>query len=407
MKSNSYCPGFSRINVLLILLIIGFSGSTIWAQSADSTKRKTQFFPLPALSFAPETGFTFGLAAFTFADLAKGDRNARMSNFQLLAIYTTKSQLLIDSKWFIATKGESFLFSGRAFYHFFPDRNYGVGNDASAEVTLLDPEALETSTFNYLPFNTKRLHFAPVALKQIRPNLFAGLQFEYERLFDFSEDNVILQAPPDVLSLPITGPRTGLGINITYDDRKNAVNPLKGNFLQFQNWFFREGFGGDYRYTVYRLDARKYINTTAEHTLAIQLVADHRQSPEDRPIPFRGLARFGGADLTRGYFFGTYQSDKMLMFQTEYRLPILKFHERFPVFDGLGMVVFLAGGQVQPEWDAFEFGAFRLAGGAGIRFSLDREKRLNVGMDYGIAFDPTSGGDKRQTGFYFFMGETF
>ncbi|MEO1437645.1 MAG: BamA/TamA family outer membrane protein, partial [Bacteroidota bacterium] len=195
--------------------------------------------------------------------------------------------------------------------------------------------------------------------------------------------------------------------NIAFDDRKNVVNPLNGNFIQFQNWFFREGFGGRYRYTVYRLDARKYINTTKAHTLALNVVVDHRQSPEDRPIPFRGLARFGGADLMRGYFFGTYQADKMLLFQSDYRFPIVDFGPKFPVFDRFGMVVFFGAGQVAQEWDQFEVDGFRMAAGAGIRLSLDKAQRLNLGIDYGIGFDTNSGGEKRQTGFYFFMGETF
>ncbi|MEM6726345.1 MAG: hypothetical protein AAF598_20045, partial [Bacteroidota bacterium] len=149
------------------------------------TKRKAQFFPLPALSFSPETGFTFGLAAFAYADFAKGDSTARMSNFQLLSIYTTKSQLLLDGRWFIYTKGEQWAFTGRMFYHFFPDRNYGFGNDAAGVVDLLVGEEQSPERYNYLPFDTKRIHFAPVVLKKIQSSLFAGVQFEYERLFSY------------------------------------------------------------------------------------------------------------------------------------------------------------------------------------------------------------------------------
>ncbi|MEO1438046.1 MAG: hypothetical protein AAFV80_21065, partial [Bacteroidota bacterium] len=190
-----------------LLLICCFSTTLIFGQAE---KRKTQFFPLPALSFSPETGFTFGLATFAYADLAKGDTTARMSNFQLLSIYTTKSQLLIDGRWFIYTKGEQWAFTGRAFYHFFPDRNYGYGNDALGEVNLLVGEEQTPERLNYLPFNTQRFHFAPVIWKKVRPSLFAGIQFEYERLFNFSLQDELVSASNDIQNLPIIGARTGL-----------------------------------------------------------------------------------------------------------------------------------------------------------------------------------------------------
>ena len=121
----------------------------------------------------------------------------------------------------------------------------------------------------------------------------------------------------------------------------------------------------------------------------------------------RGLARFGGADLVRGYFYGTYQAENLLMFQAEYRWPVLYFKKKVPFFKGLGLVGFLGGGQVFSKWQEVAFDQFRLAVGGGLRLLLDKERRLNIGIDFGYGLHAGSGFDGNQTGFYFFMGEAF
>ncbi|MEM7104144.1 MAG: BamA/TamA family outer membrane protein [Bacteroidota bacterium] len=391
--------------ILASIFMVNFS---IGQEDSTNTDRKSRIFPVPALTYTPETQLTLGGAMFYFFDLAKGDASANMSNLQALAVYTTANQVLIDSKWNLYTRLENFVFTGRAFYHIYPDRHYGYGNNADSRVDIFDKETGETTSTNYLLFKTQRLHFAPVILRKVTKNLFAGIQYEYEYLYDFKAiPDSITSISSGILDVPVTGPRSGLGWNITYDSRTNPVNPEKGHFIQFQNWFFSEIFGSQYTYSVFRVDARTYPRLFKDHNLALQLVVDQRYTEDEQGIPMRGLARFGGADLIRGYFYGTYQAENLLMFQAEYRLPVMTFGEKFPFFKGLGLVGFIGGGQVFNEWQEVGFNQFRLAIGGGMRLLLDKEKRLNVGIDFGYGLHPGSDFDGNQTGFYFFMGEAF
>ncbi len=403
-------------NLLLLLTILAFPlyGQLDSLKLNKKGKRKPTFYPLPALSYTPETQLTLGAALVSYFDLYKPETDTRLSNIQVLAVYTTAKQILLDTKWFLYTKNEDFIFFGRAFYHKYPDRHYGYGNTTLDLVNYFEPNNASSETFNYLAFNTQRVHFSPVFLRKIYKRLYGGIQFEYEQLFDFK---LIDQRPafidPDILSVPVTGARTGLGFNITFDNRDINLNPLNGHYLQLQNWFFSEKLGGDYQYSVFRFDGRSYINTLKDQTIALQLIVDQRYSPDGRQgIPFRGLARFGGADLVKGYFYGTYQAQKMTMFQMEYRWPIYYFKKPFPfkklpIIKGFGLVGFLGGGQVFDQWSEFGFNRFRLAMGGGFRINIDREQRLNIGADFGYGFDKNSDFRKHQTGIYFFLGETF
>ena len=195
-----------------------------------------------------------------------------MSNLQTLAVYTTANQVLIDAKWNLFTRNENFVLTGRAFYHIYPDRHYGYGNNANNLVELYDKEKGEEFTTNYLLFKTQRIHFSPVILRRLTKNLYAGLQYEYENLFDFKViPDSIITISNGIMDVPVTGPRSGLGWNITYDSRTNPVNPEKGHFIQFQNWFFSEIFGSQYTYSVFRVDARTYPRILKITTLPFNL----------------------------------------------------------------------------------------------------------------------------------------
>jgi hypothetical protein len=57
---------------------------------------------------------------------------------------------------------------------------------------------------------------------------------------------------------------------------------------------------------------------------------------------------------------------------------------RFPLVWRLRGTAFLAGGTVVEDWQAFDLGAGRPIGGAGLRYVLNREERLYVRFDIGV-----------------------
>lgn len=362
-------------------------------------RRKSKLVPLPAISYSPETKLTLGVIGYYFMDLAKGDTTAPMSNINLIAVYTTAKQLVLEPRFQLFTEDNKYIIRGRGFIQRFPDRHYGIGNDANVSLLTFNKDDEEQDRLNYLPIRTDRINLEANILRKVKENFHMGLNVNTEYLFNYKvlADSIhYFAGEQEINTTPVTGLRSGLGLAATYDTRDNIVNPLKGTFVNFQSLFYNKVFASDYDYSLLVLDARKYINTFKKHTLALQGVVSQRYGDE---IPIRGLSRIGGDDMIRGFFRGTYQDKNMLAFQTEYRLPIWKF---------IGVTGFLAGGHVYDKFDELSVNDFNLAAGGGLRLCINKKERLNIRVDYGIGLSPNSAGEgAKQTGLYFFLSEAF
>jgi hypothetical protein len=84
-----------------------------------------------------------------------------------------------------------------------------------------------------------------------------------------------------------------------------------------------------------------------------------------------------GVALARGYFGGRFRDKVMSLAQVEYRFPIIW---RF------GGVVFAGTGNVASSVDKFDFTNLKTGIGAGLRFSLVPEERINLRIDVGYGF---------------------
>jgi outer membrane protein assembly factor BamA len=204
--------------------------------------------------------------------------------------------------------------------------------------------------------------------------------------------------------------RSGIGFQILYDNRDNLINPLKGTLIEFNDRHYAEWLGSDYTFSYYSLELRQYINPWRNHTLALRGLASLEYT--DDAVPLRALSRVGGHKFIRGYFRGTYQDHHLLSFETEYRLPFWRegqsFKPGWQVWKRFGIVGFLSGAQVFHDGEPVTFDRFNLAAGGGLRILLNKTSRANIRIDYAVALRNDSGGPgKRQSGFYFFLGEAF
>ncbi len=391
--------------VLLALLLC--SPTSIWAQDKTAIedtstlkKRKKQLLALPVISSSPETGFVFGALGGYYFDLAQGDTTARMSQIQLITAYSTNGQLNFRPGWELVTKNEDYILRGKISIAQFPDKNYGIGNEA--DVLLVDFEDGASETLNYLRYSVNRYSLRSSFLKKIAPHLYAGLQVEFENVYNFkilADSLQYLSGQTEIDNLPIEGFRSGAGLNISYDTRTNSLNPLDGSFVELKTVIFGKWLGSDFRYNAISLDARKYFNTIGQHTLALQFLLRHNYPQNGTVIPLRGLAQLGGTDLIRGYRRGTFQDNSMTVAQIEYRMPVWEF---------IGLVGFAGIGQVYEETKDWQFDRFKAGVGGGIRFMISKQQRINFRIDYALGLDQNSGiGGKAQSGFYLFVGEAF
>lgn len=398
----------TSVTIMLLLLCFGLTAQ----QTNSSQKRKAQLTPLPALSYSPETGITMGFIGDYYFDLAKGDTTVSRSKVRLLTTYTTSRQFIFEPSWALYTLNDNYRTSGSLLYRNFNDRNYGFGNSAESVIVNYKEkdEIWEADTTNFQKFWSKRIWIKANVLKKIVPNLYVGLQIELDYVFDVENDtSTVVQETKDFQNITIKGFRSGIGLNLTYDSRNKPNYPITGSYVQLSNYFISTWLGSDVTYTALGLDARQYFNIYKDHVLAIRLFSDHRFGGNIQHIPIRGLSRFGGKDLVRGYFFGSYQDRHLLTFAGEYRLPFTFLEKSFlPLLGRLGMVAFLSGGQVYGEYNQFQFGDFHLAAGGGLRVNINKNETTNIRIDYGFGLTPNSAYyNKRQSALYFYLSEAF
>jgi outer membrane protein assembly factor BamA len=285
----------------------------------------------------------------------------------------------------VFTPGERYFVSGELSYFYrFPINYYGTGPRTSRD----DESIIQYKVF----IGQERV------LRQVQPNLFAGLQGRLTDLRDVQVNRGIerdggVVAPSRLTERPLREQQNtrilGVGPVLLYDHRDNVLSAYKGSYLELSALFNGGALGSDFRFSRYLLDARRYVSLDVNHktVLAGQVVGQFQAGR----VPFRELANLGGDKLLRGYYEGRYRDRQLVMAQVELR------RQLFWRFNG---VLFGGVGQVGNTLADFDEGGLKYTGGAGLRFKFNRRDRLNIRFDYGVGRDGS-------TGFYFSFGEAF
>lgn len=409
--NTSYLFSILAVLVLLVIQVCGQDQSQV---AADTTARRAfkRLDIFPAISYSPETNLTLGGIGIKYFDLAQGDISVPISNLEFVAVYTLNNQIIIETRWELFTQKNLWRLRGEAFFNRFPDRNYGMGNNAAAIVVEVDGAGVP-DTLNYLNFNSDRIKFSPVLLRKLRPNLYFGIQYDMEYLYRMeitSDEHYFINDDALVIKdMAVEGVRSGIGFQLLFDTRDKPLNPVKGSLIVLNNINYIGFLGSDYRFTTFNLDARHYINTRKNQTLAVRAYGSANFTNDE--IPMRALSRVGGDKFIRGYFKGTYQDHHMAAFELEYRLPfwvegtdakLSQFWKR------LGLVGFIGGAQVFNNASDFQINDFNFGVGGGLRILFNPQSRVNIRIDYAIGISKRSNGlNGRQSGLYFNFSEAF
>ncbi|HZE84454.1 MAG TPA: BamA/TamA family outer membrane protein [Puia sp.] len=330
---------------------------------------------LPIIARSIETGWSFGLAGSSTFHLKLHDRDSatRTSNLQAVGLYTTRGQFVLAINGSIYFPGERFILNQQLSYSSFPDKFWGLGKSTADSIRE--------------DYKFKQYYVYLHPQRRMGNNLFLGIVYEYQRVFDmeydaggiFDKQNVAGRKDYEV---------SGLGFSFTYDSRNNAFYPDRGMMLQFYFDHYTGLLGSDYQYTKFILDLRKFITLRhQQQILALQLYGLFNAGE----VPLRSLAALGGANGMRGYYEGRFRDKNLLTLQAEYRLHL---GGRF------GAVAFGDMGNVGGHMSDLNFQCLKYSYGGGLRIALDKTERLNLRLDYGI-----SGGSSH--GFYLQLGEAF
>lgn len=341
----------------------------LYAQK-DSSKHK-HLLVLPVIARSIETGWSFGsVVALTFR-LNPRDTVSRTSNMQMLALYSTKKQLVAAINGAQYFNKEKYILNEQISFSSYPDKFWGLGKN--------------TADADEEPYKFKQYYIYLHLLRKIAPNFFAGLLFENQKVWEinylaggkFDQQQVAGRTDYHV---------SGLGGSLTWDKRNNAFAPDKGFFYQFSLNHFSKFMGSEYVYTNYVFDLRKYV-AVRKSVLAFQLFSFNNTGE----VPIRSLASFGGANRMRGYYDGRYKDKNQLILQTEYRFPLIK---------RLSAVFFGGTGTVGSGFSDYSLSDLKYSYGGGLRFAVNKKEKLNIRIDYGI-------GQGKNNGFYLQIGEAF
>ncbi len=263
---------------------------------------------------------------------------------------------------------------GRGRFQYFPLLYYGTGPTRNDN----EPARIDAT---YLQIRQR-------ALKKIRPNLFAGVEIDFQSLLGTQFN----QPESRVYELPrgangTTNLSSGLGL--VYDSRRNPLNTRRGFYGEVAYLRSFSGLLSDYPFYSLGVDIRRYFPLAKGQVLAMQVYGLQTGGQ----VPFNQLALMGGEMIQRGFYAGRYRDGSLLAAQAEYRLLPFPFSRRF------GGAAFLSVGSVASQWSKLHWRNAQPTGGLGLRYLIYPKKDIFLRVDVGFT--------RQGSGLYIFTGESF
>lgn len=344
--------------------------SPVKTDTARITKN-VKMILVPIIFYTPETTFAFGGGTQLFFKPPGSRAETRYSNIFGTVIYTFNKQFIVQAKPKIYFNNESFFLDGEFKFQIFPNSFWGIGGST--------PDAAKEA------YNQTETLVKAALLKSLPNDVNFGFQFTYAN-YKMTE----VEAGKILDTGGVAGSDgallAGLGVVFNLDTRDNFFSPLGGGFYQFNASFSSKAMGSTQSFNYYQFDFRKYFNIGNNNILAFQIYT-YLTFGE---TPFQMKARYGGAEVARGYFKGRYMDQHLYVAQVEYRIPILKRWE---------MAVFALTGNVGNDETSL-FNDFKSSIGFGPRFFISKDNRSVLRLD--ISFN-----SKGDNGIYFGINEAF
>ena len=332
-------------------------------EAADREKGGLGITPFPVIYYTPETSLAIGGGVvFTLRDEGES-METRPDNLQVMTAYTLNNQFfltLAPEKYFNDQRGRLFMNVG---YLNWPTSFFGVGNDSDIDID--DIEELEET------YTDESLFLQPWILHAVVADLSMGLTLDWENahIKDVGDGGVLEQG--DLIGAE-GGIRSGVGPAITWDTRDNLFAPSRGSWHMAWAWIYREWMGSDFDYEYYGLNLRHYRPMARESVLALQGFV----ALTSGEVPFNEYP----TPLMRGLYENVFTDKNAMVVRAEVRFPI-----NFLPGERWGAAVFGSVGDAFPDATTPEDIDLKVAGGAGLRFALNKQEKINVRLDLGVS----------------------
>ncbi len=338
----------------------------------DSTaERSNSLYGLPVVFYTPETSLGFGVAGVYAFNFEKDSLTARPSSVQLVAAYTLQKQLLLYFPFTIFVNNGDYYTYGEVGYYRYVYQFFGVGNQATSEME-------EAYSVNF-----PRIRLT--ALQRVHPKWYVGLRYWYEN-FVITETEEEGQLAAGEIVGSRGGNTSGPGVVALFDTRDNVFFSSDGWYVETLLQRNAGWTGSNFHYTAFSVDASTFVRIRWDHVVALNAYGVAQSGAP----PFNQLALLGGSKRMRGYFEGRFRDRSMLTVQAAYRAML---------FWRVGAVAFVSYGGVAPQLSEMQLQDFRYTVGGGLRFQLDRQKKINIRIDAGFG--------KNTSGYYLTIGEAF
>lgn len=338
-------------------------------------KKKVYFSFLPVSAAVPGGGNV--LVTATTAGVYLGDpNNTYMSTLSFMPYYNFKARYGLPMRSSIWLSGNTWNIQGDTRFMEYPQYTWGLGGNQPENQRLL-------VDYNYI-----RLYQS--ALKRITSFFFAGIGYNMDYYIDLENNDNALAGRKNAISNFTGYPygtstdknsfSSGISMNLLYDTRQNAFNPVPGLYANLVYRFAAEAFGGNADWQSLYVDLRKYVRIS--HSAQKNMLAfwAYYWTVLGSNAPYLELPAIGMDPYNRsgrGIEQNRYRGKRLLYFEAEYRRDITK--------NGLlGFVLFAnVNSAAQPVSNQFVF--WNPAGGGGLRIKFNKKSGTNICLDYGIS----------------------
>lgn len=344
------------ITSTLILTVFTFSFFNANGQEnkkQEKNSKKITLIGYPLAFYLPETSWGIGAYGITTFRFKNQKASAPPSQVNLLAVYTVLNQLKINAPFKFYINDRAYIIKGELGYYRYNYQYFGRGN--------IEPK---TNNENY-KINYPKLEI--VGIKQIAPNIFAGLNYQFQ-----SSDIVKKEENGLLENQDITGANggviSGIGPSFTYDSRDNVFYPSKGVYVNLNSTFHSAFTGSSFNYGKVAFDISTYIKDKFNNIIGLNYIgAFNTGNP-----PFNDLSELGGSHKGRGLFLGKYRDKILNLVQIEYRYPI------YWRFSG---ATFASYSGVSNKLSNYSLANNHFNYGTGIRYQLDKKEKINLRLD--------------------------
>jgi len=344
---------------ILIILTLSLISCTLISNESIKTSK---LFVIPTSGYSNETGITIGgLVYYSYRPTSRLYSLPPDSHYiQPLVTFKNQWQLNYRSNFYL--KNDQLYLTPQIDYEVWPSSFYGFGNN--------------TLKYDEEKYTNNRFSFRFGVANKINRLFAISLMIERDNyhLSDFEENRVLS-------TKNIAGSENynlnSIGLGLIYDTRNIALYPTKGSYHQVEVNQAIDILGGNYKFTQYKLDLRKYSSFNPQHVFAIQGYISHI----DNKAPFQKLNNLG--KKIRGYETNRYIDNSLVILRGEYRL----FPWSTTIFSRLGSVFFLESSQVASHLDKFKLNETKFSYGAGLRITLIPDEKMNLRVDLGISQD--------------------